>query len=77
MIHYQTYMKIVPFCTDRRGVTSIEYAILASLIAVVIISSVTLLGKGVSATFNSVDTAFTAATAPAAPIAPRPPTTID
>ena len=39
---------------DKRAVTAIEYALIASLIAVVIIGAVTSLGKGVSGTFNSV-----------------------
>jgi pilus assembly protein Flp/PilA len=39
---------------DKRAVTAIEYALIASLIAVVIIGAVTSLGSGVSGTFNSV-----------------------
>jgi pilus assembly protein Flp/PilA len=39
---------------DRRAVTAIEYALIASLIAVVIIGAVTTLGTGVAGTFNSV-----------------------
>jgi len=39
---------------DRRGVTAIEYALIAALIAVVIIGAVTLLGKNISSTFNKV-----------------------
>jgi len=38
----------------QRGVTAIEYALIAALIAVVIIGAVTSLGTGVSATFNTV-----------------------
>jgi pilus assembly protein Flp/PilA len=40
--------------SDARGVTAIEYALIAALIAVVIIGAVTSLGGGVSSTFNSV-----------------------
>jgi pilus assembly protein Flp/PilA len=39
---------------DRRGVTSIEYALIAALVAVIIISALTTLGKNISATFNKV-----------------------
>ncbi len=39
---------------DRRAVTAIEYALIAALIAVVIISAVTRVGTGVSRTFNSI-----------------------
>ncbi len=39
-------MRVV-YALDERGATSIEYALLASLVAVVIIAAVTLLGFGV------------------------------
>ncbi len=39
---------------DKRAVTAIEYALIAALIAVVIITAVTKLGTGVSSTFNKV-----------------------
>ncbi len=42
----------------KRGVTSIEYALIASLIAMVIISAVTLVGTSVSAAFQSVAGGF-------------------
>lgn len=42
------------FNLDRRAVTAIEYALIAALIAVVIITAVTTLGKNVSSTFNTV-----------------------
>lgn len=41
---------------DRRGVTAIEYVLIASLIAVVIVVGVTLTGHGVSSSFNKVAT---------------------
>ena len=41
---------------DRRGVTAIEYVLIASLIAVVIVLGVTLTGHGVSSSFNKVAT---------------------
>ncbi len=64
-------MKFLSFHTDRRGVTSIEYALIASLIAVAIVSSVRLLGQNVSGTFSAVGTAFAASSTPPAP--PTPP----
>lgn len=42
------------FISDEEGVTAIEYALIAALIAVVIISAVTATGKNVCLTFKSV-----------------------
>ncbi len=42
------------FAADERGVTSIEYAIIASGVAVAIIASVNALGGAVTAVFNDV-----------------------
>ena len=39
---------------DKRAVTAIEYALIAALIAVVIITAVTSVGNGAKNTFNSV-----------------------
>jgi pilus assembly protein Flp/PilA len=39
---------------DRRGVTALEYGLIAALIAVVIILSVTHVGTGLSNTFNTI-----------------------
>ncbi len=39
---------------DRRAVTAIEYALIAALIAVVIITAVTNVGHGAENTFNKV-----------------------
>lgn len=47
-------------CRDD-GVTAIEYALIASLIAVAIIASTRALGTDVAAVFAQVSTAFTAA----------------
>ena len=41
---------------DKRAVTAIEYALIAALIAVVIITAVSTLGKNVSSTFNKIST---------------------
>jgi pilus assembly protein Flp/PilA len=40
--------------TSESGVTAIEYALLAALIAIAIITAVTLLGTNLTATFNTV-----------------------
>ncbi len=57
------YLGIQRFINDEAGVTAIEYALIASLIAVVIIAAVTATGKGVCDTFNSVVTALGGAAA--------------
>jgi pilus assembly protein Flp/PilA len=44
--------------TDRKGVTALEYGLIAGLIAVVIITAVTTLGTNLSAQFASVATAI-------------------
>lgn len=38
----------------KRGVTAIEYGLMAALVAVVIIAAVTLLGKNLTNVFNSI-----------------------
>lgn len=47
------------FLREDRGVTSIEYALLGSLIAVVIVVAVTAIGVNVNNKFNSVKDATT------------------
>jgi pilus assembly protein Flp/PilA len=42
------------FLVDEQGATAIEYGLIASLIAVVIIGAVAALGNGLSASFNEV-----------------------
>ena len=37
----------------KKGVTAIEYGLMAALIAIVIIAAVTLLGKNLSSVFNT------------------------
>jgi pilus assembly protein Flp/PilA len=41
---------------DERGVTALEYGLIAGLIAVVIVGSVTALGTTLSATFTTIQT---------------------
>jgi pilus assembly protein Flp/PilA len=43
---------------DRRGVTAIEYAVIASMIAVVIIGAITSVGVKVKTLFTSVGAAI-------------------
>jgi len=57
------YSGIQRFINDEEGVTAIEYALIASLIAVVIILAVTATGREVCNTFNSVVTALGGAAA--------------
>jgi pilus assembly protein Flp/PilA len=47
------------FMDDQSGVAAIEYGLIAGLIAVVIIASVSLLGQRVSAKFNAIAGALT------------------
>jgi len=49
------------FVRDEEGVTAIEYGLIASLIAVVIILSVTSVGTQLKAVFTSIATALTPA----------------
>jgi pilus assembly protein Flp/PilA len=42
------------FVQDQSGVTAIEYGLIASLIAVVIITAVKLVGTDLTSTFNAI-----------------------
>ncbi len=44
--------------TDERGVTAIEYALIAFLIAVAIIGAVTLVGTQLTTTFTNISTSL-------------------
>jgi len=46
--------KIKRFFKDEEGVTSIEYGLIAALIALVIIGAVALVGTNLSGTFSSI-----------------------
>ncbi|CAH2602025.1 Flp family type IVb pilin [Rhodovastum atsumiense] len=46
--------KLRNFRIDRRGVTALEYGLIASLIAVAIITAVTLLGTDLAAMFTKI-----------------------
>jgi pilus assembly protein Flp/PilA len=45
---------MMKFIRDEQGATAIEYGLIASLIAVVIIGAVTALGGGLTTTFTTV-----------------------
>ncbi len=49
--HAKTWLAIG---RDRRGVTALEYGLIAALIAVVIITAVTTIGTNLTATFNTI-----------------------
>ena len=48
------YNRVTAFFSDETGATAIEYALLASLIAVAIIASITVIGTQLQNTFNEV-----------------------
>ena len=50
--------KLIGFFKDEEGATAIEYGLLASLIAVAIIATVTLIGTNLNTTFTSVANAL-------------------
>ena len=49
------------FAENEDGVTAIEYGLIAALIAVVIIASVTLVGSKLEAVFTAIEVAIAAA----------------
>lgn len=55
------------FLRDEEGVTAIEYGLIAALIAVVIIGSVTLVGDGLDAVFTSISGSLAPVAPPAVP----------
>ncbi len=46
--------KFVQFLKDEDGVTSVEYAVMAALIALVVIAGATYLGTQTNETFNTI-----------------------
>ena len=48
------YKLLKSFASDQSGATAIEYALIASLIAVAIVGALTSLGKGLSSEFAEV-----------------------
>jgi pilus assembly protein Flp/PilA len=47
------------FRADRRGVTAMEYALIAALVAVVMITSLTSVGSNLSAKFTTIAASLT------------------
>ena len=47
-----------PLMRDERGVTALEYGLIAGLVAVVIVTAVTSLGTQLAATFTSIVSAL-------------------
>ena len=54
---------IQSFCRDEDGQTLVEYGLLVSLIALIVIGVLTFLGKRVQTVFNTANTALKTATA--------------
>jgi pilus assembly protein Flp/PilA len=52
---------ISAFANDKSGATAIEYGLIAALVAVAIVASLTTLGTSLSGTFNNVATAVSTA----------------
>jgi len=52
---------VVRFAREESGVTAIEYALIAALVAVAIIGAATALGANIGAVFNYVSGKLTAA----------------
>ncbi len=50
----ETYKTIRALIANRKGVTAMEYGLIASLIAVVIITGVTLVGTNLNALFTKI-----------------------
>jgi pilus assembly protein Flp/PilA len=50
------YVRI--FLRDERGVTAIEYSLIAALVALVIVAAITSLGTSLKTTFNTVATSI-------------------
>ena len=50
----------IRFCKDESGATAIEYGLIASLIAVAIITAASNVGKNVGSTFGKVSNNMTA-----------------
>jgi pilus assembly protein Flp/PilA len=52
--HLPVVAKIAPALSNRRGVAALEYGLIASLIAVVIITAVSTLGDNMSLMFDEI-----------------------
>ena len=52
------FSELLALANDRRGVTALEYGLIAGLVAVVIVGSVTALGTQLSGTFSAIVSAL-------------------
>ena len=52
----QFFNKMLELKHDKKGVTALEYGLIAALIAVAVITAVSTLGNNITATFNTVAT---------------------
>jgi pilus assembly protein Flp/PilA len=50
--------KMMEFLRDEEGATAIEYGLIAGLISVIIIATVTAVGGGLTGVFGAIDTAL-------------------
>jgi pilus assembly protein Flp/PilA len=60
MFDYLTHL--IRLRKDRRGVTAIEYALIASLVAVILIGALGTLGNDIATSFQLIGTTITNAT---------------
>lgn len=56
MTRFLQYVAVRRFITSESGVTAIEYGLIAALIAIVIITAVTLIGTNLTTVFSKVAT---------------------
>jgi pilus assembly protein Flp/PilA len=56
MRRFMQYVAVRRLIQSEDGVTAIEYGLIAALVAIVIITAVTLLGTNLSSVFNKVAT---------------------
>ncbi len=60
-LHYvMSHLKAAQIARDERGVTALEYAMIAALIGLVIITGVTALGTRLNTVFGNITTAIPA-----------------
>jgi len=58
-LHYvMSHLKAAQIARDERGVTALEYAMIAALIAVVIVTAVTAIGTKANTAFTTIGTAI-------------------
>ena len=60
-LHSKDNGLLTSFFQDNSGATAIEYGLIAALISVVIIATITAVGTQLSTTFNTISTAISGA----------------